>query len=205
MDAQTAAARADAAPATPVLLREDAGEIAVLTLNRPQARNSLSEALLAALSNALAAIADERSVRAVVLGANIYTQVFAVYPALAEDLERAHRYVAATLAVRAAAGQDEEMTAFGAEEWAYLTGQALKWLRADLARRASQAKGPKRRQEVREALAVWKKDPGLAPVRDPAWLAAMPPDDRQAWEVLWRDVDAVLASVSQPAGSSAGP
>jgi enoyl-CoA hydratase/carnithine racemase len=70
MNAQPAAARADAAPAMSVLLREDVGEIAVLTLNRPQARNSLSEALLAALSQALAAIADERSVRAVVLGAN---------------------------------------------------------------------------------------------------------------------------------------
>lgn len=69
MTPQTAAARAEAAPA-PVLLREDAGEIAVLTLNRPQARNSLSEALLAALSEALAVIADERAVRAVVLGAN---------------------------------------------------------------------------------------------------------------------------------------
>ena len=33
-----------------VLLREDVGNIAVLTLNRPQARNSLSEDLLQALS-----------------------------------------------------------------------------------------------------------------------------------------------------------
>ena len=31
--------------AAPVLLREDADGIAVLTLNRPDARNSLSEAL----------------------------------------------------------------------------------------------------------------------------------------------------------------
>ncbi len=69
MNPQTSAARADDAPA-PVLLREDAGEIAVLTLNRPQARNSLSEALLAALSEVLSVIADERAVRAVVLGAN---------------------------------------------------------------------------------------------------------------------------------------
>src|SRR5215475_13567063 len=49
MNAQTSTARADAAPAAPVLLREDMGEVAVLTLNRPQARNSLSEALIAAL------------------------------------------------------------------------------------------------------------------------------------------------------------
>jgi enoyl-CoA hydratase/carnithine racemase len=70
MNAQTSAARADAAPAAPVLLREDVGEIAVLTLNRPEARNSLSEDLIAALTDALAAIAAERSVRVVVLAAS---------------------------------------------------------------------------------------------------------------------------------------
>ena len=70
MNAQTSAARADAAPAAPALLREDIGEVAVLTLNRPQARNSLSEELIAALSHALAATAGERSVRVVVLAAN---------------------------------------------------------------------------------------------------------------------------------------
>ena len=59
-------------PATtpPVLLRERDGGIAVLTLNRPEARNSLSEALLTALTATLADIAADRSVRAVVLAAN---------------------------------------------------------------------------------------------------------------------------------------
>src|SRR4029077_20212651 len=70
MNAQTSAARMDAASAEAVLLREDLGEVAVLTLNRPAARNSLSEALIAALTDALARIATERSVRAVVLAAN---------------------------------------------------------------------------------------------------------------------------------------
>ena len=54
----------------PILLREDFSGIAVLTLNRPQARNALSEAMLAALSDAFAAISRDRSVRAVVLAAN---------------------------------------------------------------------------------------------------------------------------------------
>jgi enoyl-CoA hydratase/carnithine racemase len=54
----------------PALLREDAGGIAVLILNRPEARNSLSEALLAALGAQLAALAADRSVRAVILAAN---------------------------------------------------------------------------------------------------------------------------------------
>jgi enoyl-CoA hydratase/carnithine racemase len=69
MNAQTSAARAAPAP-SPVLLREDAGDVALLTLNRPQARNSLSEALIAALADALAAVGADRSVRAVVIGAN---------------------------------------------------------------------------------------------------------------------------------------
>jgi enoyl-CoA hydratase/carnithine racemase len=53
-----------------VLTRERDGDIALLTLNRPQARNSLSEALLAALTQALTDIAADNGVRAVVLAAN---------------------------------------------------------------------------------------------------------------------------------------
>jgi enoyl-CoA hydratase/carnithine racemase len=52
------------------LLRSDEGPIAILTLNRPAARNSLSEALLVVLDEALQAIAKDDSVRAVVLAAN---------------------------------------------------------------------------------------------------------------------------------------
>jgi enoyl-CoA hydratase/carnithine racemase len=52
------------------LLRESSGQVALLTLNRPGARNSLSEALLFALSDAFTAIAQDKSVRAVVLAAN---------------------------------------------------------------------------------------------------------------------------------------
>lgn len=54
----------------PPLLREDRGPIALLTLNRPTARNSLSEELLHALDAALAAIAADRDVRTVVLAAD---------------------------------------------------------------------------------------------------------------------------------------
>ena len=56
--------------AAPVLLRERDGAIAILMLNRPAARNSLSEALLNALSTAFAEIAADKSIRAVVLAAN---------------------------------------------------------------------------------------------------------------------------------------
>ena len=51
----------------PLLLREDAGGIATLTLNRGPARNALSLGLMAALQDALDAIAEDRAVRVVVL------------------------------------------------------------------------------------------------------------------------------------------
>ena len=69
MSTQPAAGRASETSA-PVLLRERDNDIAILVLNRPQARNSLSEALLIALSEALTEIAADKTVRAVVLAAN---------------------------------------------------------------------------------------------------------------------------------------
>jgi enoyl-CoA hydratase/carnithine racemase len=67
MNAQTARA---SAPQDPILLREMAGSVAVLTLNRPAARNSLSEAMIAELHAALDEFADDAKVRAVVIAAN---------------------------------------------------------------------------------------------------------------------------------------
>ena len=57
-------------PAGAVLLRDNDRGIATLTLNRPEARNSLTEALLLALAQELAGIAADASVRAVVIAAN---------------------------------------------------------------------------------------------------------------------------------------
>jgi enoyl-CoA hydratase/carnithine racemase len=57
-------------PEEPVLLRDDAGGVATLTLNRPQARNALSVALLDALQAEFDAIATDQSVHVVVVAAN---------------------------------------------------------------------------------------------------------------------------------------
>lgn len=54
----------------PILLRETIGSVAVLTLNRPEARNSLSEAMIGDLHAALHEIAGDKAVRAVVIAAN---------------------------------------------------------------------------------------------------------------------------------------
>ena len=67
MKAQYSSARAVAIE--PALLRDNVGNIAVLTLNRPKTRNTLTEAVLAALSDELTTIARDGTVRAVVLAA----------------------------------------------------------------------------------------------------------------------------------------
>jgi enoyl-CoA hydratase/carnithine racemase len=59
-------AQAAAHQSDPVL-RADVDGIAILQLNRPQARNTLSEAMLVALADVFAAIGSDRKVRAVVV------------------------------------------------------------------------------------------------------------------------------------------
>ena len=53
----------------PILLRHLDGPVARLTLNDPDRANVLSEAMMAALSQALADLADDPTVRVIVLGA----------------------------------------------------------------------------------------------------------------------------------------
>src|SRR3982074_1191877 len=67
MKTQTARA---APPQSPLLLRETIGSIAVLTLNRPDARNSLSEGMIAELHAALGDIHDDAGARAGAIAAS---------------------------------------------------------------------------------------------------------------------------------------
>jgi enoyl-CoA hydratase/carnithine racemase len=53
----------------PVLRRQTAGDIALLTLNRPESRNSLSEAMLREMIEALASLGRDTSIRSVVIAA----------------------------------------------------------------------------------------------------------------------------------------
>lgn len=52
---------------TEILLREDRGAVVTLTLNRPEALNALSDAMLAALGDTFARLAEDRTVRVVIL------------------------------------------------------------------------------------------------------------------------------------------
>ena len=52
---------------TSVLLREDRGQVTLLTLNRPETRNCLSEDMIAAVHAAIGEIAGSDAVRAIVI------------------------------------------------------------------------------------------------------------------------------------------
>src|SRR5260370_16980370 len=54
----------------PALLRERSAGVALLTMNRPEQRNTLSEAMLASFAEILAEIAADPTVRPVVLASN---------------------------------------------------------------------------------------------------------------------------------------
>jgi enoyl-CoA hydratase/carnithine racemase len=69
VDSMTPQAATVAPAASPTVRREDAGRIAVLTLNRAAQRNVLSEDMLAALGGCFSAIGAERDVHAVVIAA----------------------------------------------------------------------------------------------------------------------------------------
>jgi tetratricopeptide (TPR) repeat protein len=125
--------------------------------------------------------------------AHFYEEAFAEQPKLAEALN-AHRYNAACAAARVGWGQDKEADKLEEKEKARLRGQALAWLRADLASWAREmAKNtPEARTAVREMMQHWQSDADLAGVRGPEALAKLPQAERPPWQKLWGDVADLL-------------
>ncbi|MSP68125.1 MAG: enoyl-CoA hydratase [Alphaproteobacteria bacterium] len=66
----TAAAKPASGDAEPILLRRADGPVLTLTLNRPRARNALSDALVAELQRTLDSVATDDRVRVVILAGN---------------------------------------------------------------------------------------------------------------------------------------
>jgi tetratricopeptide (TPR) repeat protein len=122
--------------------------------------------------------------------ARFWAEAIDADPKLADDLRAQHRYDAACAAALAGCGQGRDDPPPDDAARARLRGQALDWLRADLALRAKQLDTDA--AAARTALAHWKDDPDLSGVRDPAALAALPESERDAWRALWAEVDRLL-------------
>jgi serine/threonine protein kinase/Flp pilus assembly protein TadD len=126
--------------------------------------------------------------------AHFYAAAFAAEPKFAANLAAGHRYNAACAAALATAGQGIDAAKLDAKEKTRLRGQALAWLRADLALRGKHLKSDKLpdRQTAQQSLLHWQRDPDLAGVRDREALAKLPEAERKEWTKFWFEVAALL-------------
>jgi serine/threonine-protein kinase len=128
--------------------------------------------------------------------ARLSSEAFAADPRLADDLGARCRYNAAISAAQAGTGRSEDSKQLGEPERARLRKLALDWLRTDLAQHAKRLETgrPEDRATVQAKLREWQEDPDLACIRDPAALASLPPDERDAFGRLWANVSELLRS-----------
>jgi serine/threonine-protein kinase len=121
-----------------------------------------------------------------------FREAFADQPELTEGPNNYNRYNAARSAALAGCGQGKDATNLGPQEYVRLREQALAWLRADLtACREKLAKQPAAGPSVRGRMRVWQQNPDFAGVRDAAALAKLPEAERQQWQQLWQEVEAL--------------
>jgi tetratricopeptide (TPR) repeat protein len=128
--------------------------------------------------------------------ARFFAEAFVERPALAEDLEAAHRYHAACAAALAGCGRGQDAQEIDAMERARWRKQALDWLRADLALRVAQMKSPSSVAEATGNLGYWQLDPDLAGLRDQDGLAKLPAPEREEWQKLWAEVRRLRAGAA---------
>jgi hypothetical protein len=121
-------------------------------------------------------------------------------PKLGDDRRTQHRYNAACAAALAASGQGKDDPKPDDTAKAKLRAQALDWLKAELEAwdRVAKKAGAGDKELVVNTLAHWKQDSDLASLRDPKSLEALPEAERLEWQVLWVQVEELLARVGKP-------
>jgi len=125
-------------------------------------------------------------------------------PSLTASRRTQHAYNAACAAALAASGKGlDELTP---QERAQLRARALSWLKDELAIWSELlASGDEPdRAFIAKTLQWWREDSDLAGVRASDALAALPEEERTAWESLWSAVNAVEAQArsSRPSTDS---
>ncbi len=118
--------------------------------------------------------------------ADLYAEILASDPHLADDLNAKTRYLAACSAALAGAGRGQD--AGGLDESGRLRWrkQARDWLRADLelARRLSKSRHTGLREFLKTTLETWSTDPDLAVLRDPGGCDGLLPSEQEEFRAL---------------------
>jgi tetratricopeptide (TPR) repeat protein/tRNA A-37 threonylcarbamoyl transferase component Bud32 len=125
--------------------------------------------------------------------ARFSAEAFKKHPKLADDLEQQPRYHAACAAALAGCGAGRDAGKLDEQERRKWRQQALDWLRDDLAGwgRMLGKGNAQTRARVQQRLRHWQTDADLAGVREPAALAKLPVEEREGWQKLWTDVEAL--------------
>jgi serine/threonine-protein kinase len=133
--------------------------------------------------------------------ARFYAEALVADPRLTDDRKAGHAYNAACCAALAGFGQGEDDPPPDDRTRAKLRGQALDWLRDELAAWSTllDSGTPDAPARVQQVLAHWKADSDLAGFRDPTSLVKLPEDEQRACQVLWSAVDAILAKARRRA------
>jgi tetratricopeptide (TPR) repeat protein len=125
--------------------------------------------------------------------ARLWQAAFAARPEMESDVAAGNRFLAARAAVLAGASESEEAADEGRSRWRH---QALEWLQADLqAMRDLMERGRARGTRIQKILDAWKEVADLETVRSPEALQGLPQPERQGWQSLWTDVEALLGSL----------
>jgi serine/threonine-protein kinase len=132
-----------------------------------------------------------------VTSAELRLRAFSADPKGADALQAGHRYNGACAAALAGCGRGEDAGQLDDEGRTRWRKQAVEWLRADLTAYGNLLEGdePGDLRLARQRLRHWQRDPDLAGLRDPAALARLPADERQACERLWAEVRVLLARI----------
>lgn len=100
-----------------------------------------------------------------------------------------HLRAAICTAAVAGVGKDKRGEPLTPGDQAELCGKALEWLQAEVARESKLlATDPATAEPIHRALQQWLSDTDLSWVREAEGLAALPPEEREAWTKLWSDV-----------------
>jgi eukaryotic-like serine/threonine-protein kinase len=133
--------------------------------------------------------------------ARFYAEAFSAVPALADDLRTGSRFNAACAAALAGCGSSDDAGRLDESELRALREQARKFLQLDLAAwRKKVADGtPADPIQAQRVLAIWRRNPHLACLRDSNALEKLSPAERRQWQVLWQTVEeAQRAAANEP-------
>jgi tetratricopeptide (TPR) repeat protein len=126
------------------------------------------------------------------VAARWYRKAFAEEEGLLERAEGGQRRHAALAALAAAASRTDGKSLPDSERAAWRS-TALTWLRAEVRQVGERSRaGELAPAGARAALVPLLRDAGLAPVRTPQPLAELPEPEREGWQRLWNEVNALV-------------